>query len=242
MRFIECTAFIGSPRRRLREHRTGGGWVKTKPQWRCADDVPPPVRDDLACYPCFVSTIDRLADLGTERVRPLRRVEFERLVHDGLFDDERVELLGGAIVEISPQDPRHAATVERLYRALSRTIGTYASVRVQLPFVASDDSLPEPDVAVVPLRDYDDGHPDRAFLVAEVASSSLRKDRSLKVDLYARAGVPEYWIVNVEERQIEVLSSPREGAYSATAIARAGDSLRLATLDGAAVDVSDVLR
>jgi Uma2 family endonuclease len=188
------------------------------------------------------STIDRLADLGDERVRPLRRVEFERLVSDGLFDDERIELLGGVIVEMSPQDPRHAATVERLSRALSRTVGTGASVRVQLPFVASDDSLPEPDVAVVPLHDYDDAHPDCAFLVAEVASSSLRKDRSLKADLYARAGVPECWVVNIAERQIEVHSSPRNGAYSTVTIARPGDSIHLAMLDGATIVVSDVLR
>jgi Uma2 family endonuclease len=189
-----------------------------------------------------VSTIDRLADLGTERVRPLRRVEFERLVSDGLFDDERVELLGGVIVEMSQQDPRHAATVERLSRALSRAIGLQASVRVQLPFVASDDSLPEPDVAVVPLRDYDDAHPDRAFLVAEVASSSLRKDRSLKAELYARAGVPEYWIVNIAERQIEAHALPRDGAYSSVTIWRPGGSIPLAALAGAAIAVDDLLR
>lgn len=218
--------------------RFGQGRNQSAPR---TDDVRPPVHDQLACYPCFVSTIDRLAELGNERVRPLRRVEFERLVSDGLFDDERVELLGGVIVEMSPQDPRHAATIERLDRAIRRAIGVQASVRVQLPFVASDDSLPEPDVAVVPLRDYDDAHPDRAFLVAEVASSSLRKDRSLKADLYARAGVPEYWVVNIEERQIEVHALPRDGAYSTITIARSGDSIRLASL-GAAIAVSDVLR
>ena len=75
--------------------------------------------------------------------------------------------------------------------------------------------------------DYDDAHPrPRAFLIAEVASSSLRKDRSIKSELYARAGVPEYWIVNIAERQLEVRSAPRDGAYCSTAIVRLGDVLQ----------------
>jgi Uma2 family endonuclease len=125
-----------------------------------------------ACYPCLVmSTFDRLPDLAPERVRPLKRVEFERLVSEGLFDDERIELVGGVIVEMSPQDTRHAALVERLDWELKRVAPTTMSVRVRLPFAASDDSLPEPDIAVVPRVDYDDAHPDRAYLVVEVASS-----------------------------------------------------------------------
>lgn len=195
------------------------------------------------CYPFLVvSTFDRLSDLEPERVRPLKRVEFERLVSEGLFDDERIELLGGAIVEMSPQDTRHAAVIERLDREIKRVAPVSMSVRVQLPFAASEYSLPEPDIVVVPRVDYDDAHPDRAYLVVEVANTSLRKDRSIKSELYARAGVPEYWIVNVAEQHIETRTLPRDGAYPMGAIARRGDTVCVASLEGAAIAVSDVLR
>lgn len=220
----------------------GACGVKTKPRLAAAEKDRGAVPDLVACYPCVMSTFDRLADLAPERVRPLKRVEFETLVHEGLFGDERIELLGGVIVEMSPQDPRHSATVERLGRELQRAVDTRASVRVQLPFAASADSLPEPDIAVVPLIDYDDAHPDRAFLLAEVASSSLRKDRSLKADLYARAGVPEYWIVDLAERQIEIRTVPQDGIYTRLQIARPGDVIRSAALDGVEIAVSDFLR
>jgi Uma2 family endonuclease len=189
-----------------------------------------------------VSTFDRLSDLAPERVRPLKRVEFERLVSEGLFDDERIELLGGAIVEMSPQDTRHAAVIERLDREIKRVAPVSMSVRVQLPFAASEYSLPEPDIVVVPRVDYDDAHPDCAYLVVEVANTSLRKDRSIKSELYARAGVPEYWIVNVAEQHIEMRTLPRDGAYMTVAIAHRGDTVCIASLEGAAIAVSDVLR
>jgi Uma2 family endonuclease len=196
-----------------------------------------------ACYACLiVSTFDRLSDLGPERVRPLKRVEYERLVHEGLFDDERIELLGGVIVEMSPQDTRHSAIIERLSRLLMAAVASDASVRIQLPFVASEFSLPEPDLAVVPRLSYDDAHPERANLIVEVANSSLRKDRSIKSELYARAGVPEYWVVNIGDRAVEVHTLPRDGAYTNVSIARPGDMLSLAVLGGAELAVSDFLR
>jgi Uma2 family endonuclease len=189
-----------------------------------------------------MSTLDRLADLAPERVRPLKRVEYERLVSEGLFDDERIELLGGVIVEMSPQDTRHAALVERLSRELGRAITDSFSVRAQLPFAASDDSLPEPDIAVVPRMDYDEAHPDKAALIVEVAHTSLRKDRAIKSRIYSWAGVPEYWVVNVAERQIEVHTGPADGSYAMTVVYRPGETIRVATLADAEIAVSDVIR
>jgi Uma2 family endonuclease len=189
-----------------------------------------------------MSVLDRLSDLAPERVRPLKRVEFERLVHEGLFDDERIELLGGAIVEMSPQDPRQAATVTRLAERLSQAAGSEMLVRVRLPFAASDVSLPEPDLAIVPRRDYDDAHPATAFIIVEVSSSSLRKDRLLKSDVYAAANVPEYWIVSLGELDVEVRTSPDRGAYTRARIARAGETIRSEAVPGLEVAVSDFLR
>jgi Uma2 family endonuclease len=228
----------------LREHRTRIVRVKTKPSGNGAEKTAGlTVSALVACYPrLIVSTFDRLSDLAPERVRPLKRIEFERLVSEGLFDDERIELLGGVIVEMSPQDTRHSAIIERLSRVLMAAVGADASVRTQLPFAASEFSLPEPDLAVVPRVDYDEAHPDRAYLVVEVANSSLRKDRSIKSELYARAGVPEYWVVNIGEREVEVRTLPRDGAYTTVTIARPGDTLHLAALGGAALAVNDFLR
>ncbi len=198
--------------------------------------------DLVACYPSLVSTFDRLADLAPERVRPLKRVEYERLVSEGLFDDERIELLGGVIVEMSPQDPRHADTVARLAELLQRLVPADKHVRIQAPFAASEDSLPEPDVAVVPRLDYEKAHPDEACLLVEVSNSSLRKDRILKSEVYALAGVPEYWVVSLVERQVEVRTKPQRAGYATTTIARPGDAIRVASLANLEIAVSDFLR
>ena len=88
-----------------------------------------------------------------------------------------------------------------------------AAVRVQLPLALSDDSEPEPDLAVVPPGSYRDGHPRRALLVIEVADSPLRKDRREKGALYAEAGVPEYWIVDTTGERVEVHSEIVDGVY-----------------------------
>jgi Uma2 family endonuclease len=168
-------------------------------------------------------------------------VEYQRLLDAGAFDDEHVELLGGAIVEMSPRSAKHAAVVTRAAEFLKLAVGTNATVRVQMPFAAPGESLAEPDVAVVPPAHYDDAHPETAFLLVEVADASLRKDRVLESELYARAGVPEYWIVNLADRSIEVRKNPANDAYTALDTFVAGDTIRLAAFD-AAITVSDILR
>lgn len=200
------------------------------------------MRDLVACYAPFMPTSDWLADLAAERIRPLKRVEYERLVEAGVFDDERIELLEGVIVEMSPQDPRHSGTVARLAELLTRLVSADCHVRSLLPFGASDDSLPEPDIAVVPRGDYDEAHPRRAHLIVEVANTSLRKDRSIKSALYARAGVPEYWVVDVADRRVEIRNQPKAGAYTSTTIARPGDVVRTASLGDLEIAVDAFLR
>jgi len=151
---------------------------------------------------------------ASERIRPLKRSEYDRLVQLGCFEDEKIELLDGMLVAVSPQGTEHAQAVRKLTTLFILGVGQRAAVQCQLPLGASDDSEPEPDIAVVPNQEYFDDHPTRAYLVIEVANSSLRKDRLLKAALYARAGVPEYWIVNVPERLVEIHRSPRAGEYS----------------------------
>src|SRR6188474_2518366 len=136
-------------------------------------------------------------------VRSLKRSEYDRMIELGLFDEERVELLQGVLVKMSPQLAPHASTVSRLTELLVLRLAGRLGVRIQLPLALSDDSEPEPDVAVVALGNYDAQHPATALLVIEIADSSLQKDRA-KAAVYAAAGIREYWIVNLSARSIEV--------------------------------------
>src|SRR5262245_22966351 len=140
------------------------------------------------------------------------REEYYRMGEAGLFADERVELLDGEIITMPPQNPPHAGVTSRIAQALIRLLGTLFSVRIQLPIVLDDWSEPEPDIAVCQLDpdDYEREHPraDQVWLVIEVAEASLSYDRSQKVAAYSRSSIPEYWIVNLLNRRIEVFSDP----------------------------------
>jgi len=180
--------------------------------------------------------------LSPERIRPLRRREYERLVELGLFGDERIELLRGALVAMSPQGPSHADAVDRLGAHLVSVLGGRARVRQHSPLALGDDSEPEPDIAVVPNGDYSHEHPASALLVIEVADSSLRKDRELKGLLHAAAGIPEYWIVNLADHGVEIHRAPSAAGYSRITRHPQTETLALAIYPDATVCVGDVLR
>lgn len=182
-----------------------------------------------------------LLDPVRDRLRPLKRHEYDRLVELGAFEGERIELLKGVLVEMTPQHAPHASTVQRLSKLLIQAAGDQAAVRIQLPLAVSDDSEPEPDLAVVPPGNYDDAHPRTALLVIEVADASLARDRGLKMDLYATANVQEYWIVDLVEHLVEVHTDPLHGRYSETRTYRPGDSLRVRALAALELRVEDVL-
>jgi len=145
------------------------------------------------------------------RTRHWTRVEYERLVDLGVFQPgERLELLDGALLVSEPQGSRHAATIRRVLAALRRALGDAWQIDSQLPIALDADSEPEPDVAVVP-RDpgaYLDAHPSRALLIVEVAETSYRIDRDYKASLYARAGIADYWIIDLVHDALEVHRDP----------------------------------
>ncbi len=179
---------------------------------------------------------------SVEVVRPLRRAEYEALVALGAFRDEHVELLDGALVPMSPIGPPHSSAVQGLMELLLPALLGRATVRAQSPFAAHELSEPEPDMAVVPRADYATAHPDQAYLIIEVADSSLDSDRQAKLQVYALSGVPEYWIVNLCERCIEVHTAPMGRAYTSIARVEQGQSLRPRRFPDVEVDVSDVIR
>lgn len=146
--------------------------------------------------------------------RRWKRVEYEKLVDCGVFQGEHLELLGGLLIVGEPQSSAHIVAVQLAHEALSQALGPGWNVRPQGPIALDDDSEPEPDIAVVrgTAIDYVDAHPSRPLLVVEVALSSLAVDREYKSSLYARGGVPDYWIVNLIDRVLEVRRQPSPSA------------------------------
>ncbi|MBI5503267.1 MAG: Uma2 family endonuclease [Deltaproteobacteria bacterium] len=170
---------------------------------------------------------------------------FDLLRGGVLQHDDRVELLDGVIVASPPQLPLHAAVIMRVDSALRAAVGDRVSVRVQLPLLAGPRSVPEPDVALVAGRpaDYDVNHPTRAVLVVEIADSSLPQDRLSKARIYAGCDTPEYWIVNLRDRRLEIRTEPdrRARVYASLHVATMGDVVELVALRGARVAVADLL-
>jgi len=158
--------------------------------------------------------------MGKPKIRrrpnlPLRRwithKEFVALVESGVFaPEERLELLAGELTRREPVNTAHAVAVRLVQMALESVRKEGYDVRPQLPLVLSEYDMPFPDIAVVAgsPRDYLSQHPASALLVVEVSDASLQTDREVKGSLYASAGIPEYWIVNLRERVLEVYREP----------------------------------
>lgn len=161
------------------------------------------------------STIPRMASAVDELpIRPLTVDEVLRMVEAGILPDhERLELLGGVLRAKGVKSPAHELVKTRLFTWLAPGMlnGRYL-IHVEAPLDLPDrTSQPEPDVSVVEPRDYAACHPVSALLVVEVAVSSLKTDTGIKAALYAEAGVPEYWVVDVKQRRLEVFSEPESG-------------------------------
>jgi Uma2 family endonuclease len=160
-----------------------------------------------------VDTIRSMA--APPRTRRWTRREYDRLVEHGvLHEDDPIELVGGELIVAEPKGSPHATAVGLTSDALRGAFGEGWVVRIQDPVALDDESEPEPDLAVAPggWRDYREDHPGRPVLVVEVAESSLVFDRTVKASLYARAGVPDYWIVNLVDRTLEVHRGPTRDA------------------------------
>jgi Uma2 family endonuclease len=187
--------------------------------------------------------------LTIEELRPRRfRVEdYYRMAEVGLIGPEdRVELLEGLILEKTPQKRPHARLTSALTGRLTKVLprGEY-SVRIQLPLSVSDESEPEPDVAVVRAEDELTSpreHPISAPLIIEVADSSLGKDRLIKVPLYARAGVSEYVIADLTAQRLEVYTKPvpTEGRFEQVRLVERGATWECSTLPAVRIPVSEL--
>jgi len=174
------------------------------------------------------------------------RQEYDRLVERGsLPAGKRVELVEGVIYDMTPQNSLHATGFRKVQQALGVAfpLASGFEIRGQLPLALSEDSEPEPDVAVVlgSIDDFLESHPTTALLVVEVADSSLLHDRKKKIPLYARSGIQESWLLNLVRRVLEVYRDPRDGVYQTRTILRAGASVSPLGRPEAVIAVSDLL-
>lgn len=177
---------------------------------------------------------------------PFTAERYLALVNEGLLQaDDRVELLAGVIVARPPQSPSHAGYAALVADRLWELVGPRACVRAHSPLRLGTHSVPEPDVAVVPGRpdDYLRRHPTAALLVVEVALASLPQDRLTKAAIYAAAGIPEYWIVNLRDCTLEVLHEPdpRLRLYASRRVAAPDEVIALAALPDVRVPVAAIL-
>ncbi|MEW6277947.1 MAG: Uma2 family endonuclease [Candidatus Eremiobacterota bacterium] len=189
--------------------------------------------------------------LSNAATRRFTADEYYLMGEAGVFKPgERVELIEGEIVPVSPQNKRHAARIGRLNTRFVRVWGETHDVRVQLPLSLPGHSEPEPDFAIVPRAWVDDAvrHPSSAHLVIELADSSLRFDRNEKASVYAKAGIPEYWVLNFQQPSLEVRLEPGpdpEGSYGygyrTTRVLQPPDSVTPAFLPPHTFLVADLL-
>jgi len=152
---------------------------------------------------------------------------YEAMIERGILtEDDRVELIHGAIVDVSPIGDRHTACVKRLNRLFMQIPSPQVTVSIQDPVAIPPDSEPEPDAALLKPREDFYEHakprPQDVLLIVEVADSSLQFDRDVKMPLYAHAGIAEAWLIDVDARVVEVYTEPRDGRYSQLRTYRAG--------------------
>jgi Uma2 family endonuclease len=139
------------------------------------------------------------------------RTDMGKLLEMGLLDDCRYELIRGEIIAKMPQKPSHSSGINRVFLALSRVFGI-EYLRGQEPLILGDEDELEPDIAVVEkaIDEYETRHPEpsEVKLVVEVSLTTLRDDLGIKAELYAQAGILEYWVLDVESRKLHVHRRP----------------------------------
>jgi Uma2 family endonuclease len=183
-------------------------------------------------------------------LRRWTRAEYDRVASLGIFENEHLELIGGDLIVGEPQGSYHVTALGKTADALRAALPEGWIIRWQAPIALDDQSEPEPDVAIVrgTRDDYRDAHPTRPALVVEIAESSLLFDRNQKGSVYARAGLPDYWIVNLVDRVVEVYRDPvpdpsarYEWRYASVRTVAESDTLAPLALPTLRIAVADLL-
>jgi Uma2 family endonuclease len=168
--------------------------------------------------------------------RPITVDEYYRMAEVGILtENDNVELIHGDIIKMSPIGSKHAALVNRLNKILNESLSGKAIISIQNPVRINDLNVPEPDITILKYADdfYINKHPEPEdiYLVIEVSDTTLAYDKEIKLPLYASAGIPEFWLVNIERNEIEVHQSPAADVYKSITIHRSGDNIILKDFD-----------
>ncbi len=232
--------------------------TSTRPQPRqhpsssLADGDPRPrrftARELQAMLDAGIITAGEMPGIRGGKPRPFTHVEYHAMDAAGVFaPEERVQLVAGEIVVMSPMGSRHAAGICLLTDefATSGRLAGRALVRVQLPLVIPDISEPEPDLALLVRREggYARTHPrpEDVLLLVEVADSTVAYDRRVKMPLYAAAGIPESWLLNLRDDVIEAHADPSPDGYRTVRRYRAGDDIAPAAFPDLVIPVSQLI-
>jgi Uma2 family endonuclease len=229
----------------VRQHLDHAGEVKSMSDM--LTETPTPTKAARAQAATAAIPVHDLDGEPEFHIRPITVAEYNAMGEAGILDpDERVELVDGLlIVPPPPQGAPHVSIILRLYHHFNARFGKRVLITSQMPVIVSERSEPEPDFALVGWRDdfYASAIPTNADAVAivEVSDTTLRMDRGRKRTVYARAGIPEYWIVNVRAKQIEIHRDPQGDAYAETHIAKPGDSVAFAAFPDVVFTVDELL-
>lgn len=169
--------------------------------------------------------------------------DYHQMARSGVLDEtDRIELIEGELIDMAPIGSRHAFWVDRLNRTFQRAAGKAFLVRVQNPVVLGERSEPQPDIAVVKDKSYELSHPvaEDVLLIVEVSDSTLEYDRDVKLSLYARHGIPEVWLVDVNARELTVYREPSEGQYRLIRKPTATEAVSPAAMPGVAITLAEV--
>ncbi len=178
-------------------------------------------------------------------LRPITIDEYHKMIAAGIIpEDARIELILGQMFDMAAKGTRHTFSTTRLVRELTRLIEQGAIVRCQEPITLPNNSEPEPDITIARLRDdnYLDSHPSPSdlMLVIEVADSSLDFDKNIKANLYAAAGIQEYWIVNLLDDRLEVYRQPNSSIYTEIKIISPQDPIELPQFPEISIDLAAI--
>lgn len=170
--------------------------------------------------------------------------EFHQMAATGLLDEtDRVELIDGEMIDKAPIGSKHAFRVDSISRALQLAAGKEVLVRVQNPILLGEHSEPQPDIAVVKDKNYAESHPtaEDVLLIVEVSDTTLAYDRDVKLGLYARHGIPEVWLLDINAGELTVYREPAEGQYRLIRKPTAAEAVSPTLMPGVALRLTEVM-
>lgn len=156
--------------------------------------------------------------------------DYHKMGAEGILPERGIELINGEIIKMSPIGSKHAAKVDKLVRLLNEQLSKALIVRSQNPFIANNLSEPEPDIALVNYRDdfYENElpHGTDIHLIIEVADTTFAYDTKVKLPLYAESGIPEYWVIDLNKKQVHVYWDALGNGFQQSRVYRSGELIK----------------